>query len=348
MSASAEERALNERIDRLLLHSRGGGGEGGGGGGPEDVDDDAPCWRRCWNITCCVLARRRLRRAGELCVALGTQPLDDIASYYGEAIAFYFAWMQFYTAALCVPAAGGLILFGYQCVYGLDNALNPFYALFLSLWTTLFTEFWRRRNYALAHRWGVLNYEEEEVMRPEFEGEWIVDPHVPTRRVKTYSWLRRVPKYLSSVPVLCLCTVCVLALMLLVFTARDSALAGFDAPAPGSNGTASARGAIKPHPESIAWWFVLLGAPLVFSWVVVAMDAGYRALAMWFNVWENHRTETIFRAHLIAKNVPFRFFWCFASLCALRRARACRSACRPSHTHARAAGITTASHPAAR
>ncbi|CAN0146977.1 unnamed protein product, partial [Laminaria digitata] len=37
-----------------------------------------------------------------------------IADYYGEAAAFYFAWMGFYTQGLIVPSIFGVIMFGCQ------------------------------------------------------------------------------------------------------------------------------------------------------------------------------------------------------------------------------------------
>ena len=42
------------------------------------------------------------------------QPLDDVAHYYGESIAFYFAWLAFYTRWLIIPSGIGLICFCLQ------------------------------------------------------------------------------------------------------------------------------------------------------------------------------------------------------------------------------------------
>ena len=39
---------------------------------------------------------------------------ESIADYYGEATAFYFAWMGFYTQGLVIPSIFGLIVFGCQ------------------------------------------------------------------------------------------------------------------------------------------------------------------------------------------------------------------------------------------
>lgn len=60
-----------------------------------------------------------------------------------------------------MPAVLGTGLFVYQMLVGLDNTLNPFFSLFLAVWSTLFSEFWRRKEFELAFRWGTLNYEAE-------------------------------------------------------------------------------------------------------------------------------------------------------------------------------------------
>ena len=39
------------------------------------------------------------------------KPLDQIAEYYGEKWAFYFAWLLHYTSWLIIPAVIGLIIY---------------------------------------------------------------------------------------------------------------------------------------------------------------------------------------------------------------------------------------------
>ena len=84
-----------------------------------------------------------------------SQPIDVVQEYFGEEVAFYFAWLDFYSKWLLGPAIVGAGLFVYQMFAGtLDVPVLPFYALFMSLWATLLLIFWRRRESELAYRWG--------------------------------------------------------------------------------------------------------------------------------------------------------------------------------------------------
>ncbi len=55
-------------------------------------------------------------------------------------------------------------------------------------------EFWRRKNCKLAARWGVLNYEQEEVPRPSFHGT-LRQNEVTGEMEKHYPHWKRLPKF---------------------------------------------------------------------------------------------------------------------------------------------------------
>lgn len=89
-----------------------------------------------------------------------TQPLDSIAEYFGENIAFYFAYMAFYTRWLVFPSILGVVVFGFQLAERrLDHWMCPIYAMIVMIWACFMLAFWRQKASALAHRWGVLDYE---------------------------------------------------------------------------------------------------------------------------------------------------------------------------------------------
>jgi anoctamin-7 len=129
------------------------------------------------------------------------QPLDHIREYFGEQVAFYFAWLGMYTVWLIPASILGLIVVIYgaltipsnsvvddtcnkniticptcdtcdptslsdACLYAkltrlFDNELTMPFAVLMSFWATFFLEFWKRTTAKLAHRWDVMGIEEE-------------------------------------------------------------------------------------------------------------------------------------------------------------------------------------------
>jgi hypothetical protein len=100
------------------------------------------------------------------------QHVDDVKDYYGEKIAFYFLWLGHYTTWLIPAAIIGFI--GWLGVAADDNNPNapimPYFATFIAIWSTIFLEFWKRKEKFYAMKWGTLGFESTEQDRPEFEG----------------------------------------------------------------------------------------------------------------------------------------------------------------------------------
>lgn len=97
------------------------------------------------------------------------EPLNFIANYYGEKMAFYFAWLLFYTSWLMIPAIPGIALFIYQMAklrqqskdkeeMTLDNPYNCLYCIILAVWMTVFIEMWKRRQSEIAHMWNMTEH----------------------------------------------------------------------------------------------------------------------------------------------------------------------------------------------
>ena len=130
-----------------------------------------PTWLRVEAEEARIGARGRYRRLPV------RQPLDAISEYFGETVGFYFAFLEFYTISLVFPSAAGIVLFCFQ-VYSrrIDHWLLPFYSLFLGVWSMGFLVRWRRRRVELAYRWGVMDHEDEEIERVEFQGEYRISP----------------------------------------------------------------------------------------------------------------------------------------------------------------------------
>ena len=85
------------------------------------------------------------------------QPLDSIEEYYGEKIAFYFAWLEHVSWHLLYLSFVGLIVFLCQLSSGnWDHSIRPFFSIFVMIWSFVVMVTWRRRSNALAYQWGAL------------------------------------------------------------------------------------------------------------------------------------------------------------------------------------------------
>uniref|UniRef100_A0A1I8GS17 Anoctamin n=1 Tax=Macrostomum lignano TaxID=282301 RepID=A0A1I8GS17_9PLAT len=200
------------------------------------------------------------------------QPLDHVRDYFGEKIAFFFAWLGFYTTWLAPATLVGVFVFVYglaslpfnaanrdTCKAGkefkmcpfcdeadgcpfwylsdicwklklaavFDNYGTVFYAVFMSIWSLIFLEFWKRRTATLAHRWGVSNYRVEiSRPRPGFAARCdqhrrnpitgIIEPHFPSTR--------RLPRIICSYICLLFMLAIVIVFILFVITFQSSVI----------------------------------------------------------------------------------------------------------------------------
>jgi len=79
--------------------------------------------------------------------------LEDIRNYYGEKVAFYFAFLQFFTKALVLPAFVGIIFFCLQ-IHQRNVACDGIWVwiLFLIFWNVIFVGNWRKYEASLKKK----------------------------------------------------------------------------------------------------------------------------------------------------------------------------------------------------
>lgn len=251
------------------------------------------------------------------------QPLDRVAQYFGEKVAFHFAWTEMYTRWLVAPSAAGAVLFALQVrAKRLDHPAAPFYALAMALWTAAFLLAWRRQAARLSYRWGTLGFEEAETTRPEFVGD------VVTPAGRQYPAWKRLLKYTVTIPVVGTCIAAVVMLALTAFSTRDRLAAQAVATrlaaahvakdvarslVNGGLSLANLRQLIDVGMRADFWFYLLL-TPVLYGLLIPALDVIFTKLARRLNDWENHETETQYQSHLILKVFSFRFVHVFASL----------------------------------
>jgi len=129
------------------------------------------------------------------------QPLGEIRDYFGEKVAFYFAWLQFYCQWLIFLAIGGVLLWFWQIATPphpkIDVDILPFCGIVVAVWATLFLEFWKRRESTLRAEWGMTNFVQKEQPRPEFYGERMRSP-VDGTLIKHDPFYKRLPRFFLS------------------------------------------------------------------------------------------------------------------------------------------------------
>lgn len=119
-----------------------------------------------------------------------------VRDHFGEKVAYYFEFLQFYFQWLTFPTGLGVL------VHYFGSPFSIFYGVCVIFWSVIFTESWKRREQELALWWGVRNVSKTEMRRPEFKGDTIeVDP-VTGEMTPFFSPYKRWTRKLAGVPVI--------------------------------------------------------------------------------------------------------------------------------------------------
>eukprot|EP00978_Attheya_sp_CCMP212_P000692 scaffold1386_cov55-Attheya_sp.AAC.3 len=253
-------------------------------------------------------------------------PIESISDYYGEEVAYYFAWLDHFTKWLCFPGLLAILCYA-QRTYRNDtidtDEYTPYYGLITFVWGMLFMRSWERTECRLAYQWGTFSssgFERKYFnVRPEFHGELIVSP-VTGHLEKHYPAYKRYLKYLVSA----LVTVSMLSI---AFSVMIMSL--------------NLQGYIRPMNDPTRWndehqhpfhypilsvlaekgnLFDVASQWMCFVPVVVhvmcmmTMNAAYRHVATRLTEWENHETENDHRNSIILKRFMFEAFDAYIAL----------------------------------
>ncbi|CAG2218059.1 unnamed protein product [Mytilus edulis] len=252
------------------------------------------------------------------------QPLTKIRNYFGEKIAFYFAWTGLLTTSLWVPMLLGLAIFIYGIVNSAssstdsgsasnngstvteiltvikeacDNEATPYYAMIICVWGTLFLELWKRKTNTLAYEWDVDEFEATEPDRPEFYGTKAREDPVTGEEDWYYPMREQLKKFLLSGLTLIFMLCVVLASVLGVIVYRVFASVDYC-----PNMSAQACVMVTTVVSSLLNTISILILSKLYDW-----------LARKLTDWENHRTQTSYNDALIVKLFAFQFANNYAS-----------------------------------
>eukprot|EP00043_Microstomoeca_roanoka_P027025 m.13337 g.13337 ORF g.13337 m.13337 type:complete len:921 (-) comp7245_c0_seq1:236-2998(-) len=187
----------------------------------------------------------------------------------------------------------------YERSYWFDNEATIAFAFFMSVWASIFIDFWKRRNAQLAYEWDVLDFSEEERDRPQFRGTKERFNPVTGEREKYYPSSVRLAKQVGSfatmVFMLAIVITIVFSIIIYRVAVRAVIFARSDDAQQASTITAVTAGILN-----------LVG--------IVLMNKIYDGLAVRLTDWENHQKESEYEASLTSKIFLFSFVNSFASI----------------------------------
>ncbi|KAF9357751.1 hypothetical protein BGX26_003147 [Mortierella sp. AD094] len=123
------------------------------------------------------------------------EDLSKVRDHFGERVAYYFEFLQFYFQWLAIPTGLGVFIH----IFG--SSFSIFYGVFIILWSVVFTESWKRRERELAYWWGVRNVSKTETRRPSFKGEKEALDPVTGEMLPYFSPWKRWTRQMAGVPV---------------------------------------------------------------------------------------------------------------------------------------------------
>lgn len=258
------------------------------------------------------------------------QPLDSVEEYFGEKVAFYFAWLQHCSSHLLVLTCAGLIVFACMLVsQDWDHNIRPYWSVFVMLWSFTVLINWRKRSNFLAYRWGTIDYKEQETTRPQFKGKYVMDEITQEWVVKYPKWKRWL-KYLISLPLSLGFTFGALVIILMFHANRDLQMAQYMEQATNPNAEpfeysfsiraigetapitdAKIKGEYLKDPKFL---MIVAGLPSILGLSLPLLNFILMNVSVMLNDFENYRTHSEYRTNLIIKVFSFRFICYFASL----------------------------------
>lgn len=246
---------------------------------------------------------------------------EDVQKYFGESVAMYFSFVEFYTLMLCLPALLSLMHFATSVDTLTEYIL---FAIFNLVWVTMFLEMWRRRSASLAFDWGTLGRSIDEEVQPLYHGEIQQNP-VTGRYEPFYPHWKTQLKVLSSSLVVLIGTFCALwlgifgekqlntslTLMLAEESEVPEVVTEEDEDIMEEN--LGEAGAIIAE-ESIAPVILAYAPSIIYTIVVNILNVQWRKLSKFLTKWENHRMQGDYDWHCISKMIIFEFVNNFSSL----------------------------------
>ncbi|KAK2168871.1 hypothetical protein NP493_1213g00013 [Ridgeia piscesae] len=176
-----------------------------------------------------------------------------------------------------------------------DNKATVLFAFIMAIWTTVFLEFWKRRQQELQYEWDLIDFDLEERLRPEFELKVKQKRQNPiTLEMEPYqSWSTRLTRTLSAYSVVLMMITLVIMAILGVIVYRIIIV-----------------GLLHSMPYEVgkhAKIITSLTAAIINLTVIMALNVVYARLAKYLTEIETPRTYSEYEDSLTLKMFLFQF-----------------------------------------
>lgn len=235
----------------------------------------------------------------------GQMKIDEgeIQNYFGEKIGLYFLYLKYFTKSLKWMAFIGLLVFILEIVLltlhnKSENAeteltlslrayhyMRYFFALLITIWLTMYMEYWKREEKLYAIKYGQLNFESKQKDRPGYKGQYKRDLGSSSMNEVYFSSFKRSVRLglgiLLSLFLILLSVSCTLGLLFFREVLKKK------------YGDTSRIASILP--------------PILNSLVGMIFKIIYEIISKKLNFYENHQNVTTFEDSLIFKKASFNF-----------------------------------------
>ncbi|XP_020494410.2 anoctamin-6 [Labrus bergylta] len=190
------------------------------------------------------------------------------------------------------------------CIF--DNFGTLVFAVFMSIWVTLFLEFWKRYQAELEYEWDTVEFlEQEEPSRPEYEAKCIYERNNPVTGVKEkvpYTACGRCFRLSLGIGTVLFWILLILASIVAIIVYR---LAFF---AFSSEARVQDLKELEPLKEYVTpQMATAITASLISFVVIIILNILYERVAIWITDFELPRTKTDYENSLTLKMFLFQF-----------------------------------------
>lgn len=221
------------------------------------------------------------------------QPNMLIKEYFGEKIGLYFVFLAHYSAWLFILGILGIIVqFDVSIQGDAGTVTSLIFCIFVSFWSVLMLEYWKRKQATTAMEWGTTDFELQERERAEFEGE-VIKSYINGQEMIFFPPSKRRNRIATSFLILFVLIIIVIGAVAIIYAVkhwlRFSSKIDF----------------LEANAASVA--------SILNSIQIQVFNIIYGLLSVKMTEYENHRTDTSFEDMLIAKTFLFQFVNSYSS-----------------------------------